>query len=85
MCWPWPAARDVLLVPERVSEGHGLAPVSHRERWIERPGLDERGFGRRVLEKVQQQHAAQELLLRGGGACGRREIDRAEACVFQAG
>ena len=66
---------DVLLVPDRVRVGHRLAPVGEREAGIARLCVQEGFLRRRILEQVQQQHAAHEGGLRGGIPRGGREVE----------
>ncbi len=67
----------VLLHPERMVEGHRLAPVSHGEAGL-RLLRGAEFLGRVVeLEAVEQQSAAQEVALRLRGA-RRRKVDPAQ-------
>jgi hypothetical protein len=73
----------VLVEPERLVVGHGLAPVGQGEAGIDSLRFQEGLDGVLVLEVVERGHAAQERGLRGGRAGvgkadGRQEGEHGE-------
>ena len=67
----------VLLIPHRMRVRHRLAPVSHHVGRVELLRFLKGDRRARIVEVVEEQHAADERRVRGGVRL-RREVDRAE-------